>query len=757
MAQALLIFVILAGNLHASVQSVPQLPQLFLTAAFGNIQTDPPLNLSQVEDLLKLGLGDENIAREIRKRGVGFRVDQATLDRLGKFGAGEQTRRALLQQEERAAYAEFSNEKNPAKRLDLGQEFLRKHSRSSEAAKVTAELRKVEIEIFDAAYRSFSDNPSSSGLEQVLTLGREILRRRPDRATVAQITSKLALATGRGMIGNFYNDLEQSRAYADQSLRLLEDTSPPPGMDQQSYNQLRANSLSVVYQSLGLYQLRQAEPNSEQAISYLTKAAELKDGAAANDPITYWLRALARDMNFQRLSDEYRALPKDQRAGRQGQSLCSGITALVNQLILDYTQVVSLSSRANSLQLKDEAQEAIIKLATGDRPCLSGRGGLIDELPSEENRSALVIGVEDYLDKQVGKFNYAASGARDIADALVRHGGFRKEQIVVLATGEAGERAPLRSVILQQLAELPNRVKQDGLLLIYFAGHSFESAGKNYLLAADSLTTNESLLSDTAINVEQFKELIRASGAGQIVLIFDSFRRAPVSETLSRQLSFDVRKNEVTAFATLLSASVGQRAHESPARKQGYFTSVFLEAVRGKAAGKNRGVTLDGLIKYLQTAVPREAQRELGADVQQSPSAVFEGYEAEDLVMFSPDSGGQPRAQEPAELVRNSQTIYVRSKTVYLNPDMLEAELSKLPEFQALKLKIVNDEKEADLVVEVTLPFLTWMWNYTLTHRSSARPLASGKLRELTAGAASPKLAKDLVTQLQNLRDAPRR
>ncbi|MGE0131080.1 MAG: caspase domain-containing protein [Blastocatellales bacterium] len=761
MAQSFLILVILAGHLHASIRSVPELPQLFLMAAFGYLQTDPPLDLSQIERLLDLKAGDEGIAREIRKRGIGFRVDSATLDRLLKLGAGEQIRRALLQQEERAAYAEFSNEKNPAKRLALGQEFLRKHSLSPEAARVTAELRKVELEIFESAYRTFSDNPDASGLDQVLKLGRDLLNRQSDRATEAQVTSKLALATGKGMIGNFYSDLEQSRAYADQSLRLLEDTSPPPGMDQQSYNQLRATSLSLVYQSLGIYQLRQPEPNSEQAINYLTKAAELKDGAAANDPITYWLRADARDLDFQKLSDEYRALPKDQRAGRQGQSLCARITALVNQLILDYTQVIALSSRANSSQLRDEAVAAMTMLATGDRPCLGGRGGLIDELPSEENRSALVIGVEDYLDKQIGKFNYADSDARAVADALIRHGGFRKEQVVLLATGETGERQPQRNLILRQLAELPNRVKQDGLLLVYFAGHAFESGGKNYLLASDSFTNNESLLADTAINIEQFKERIKASGAGQIMLIFESFRRAPLSETFSRQLSFDTRKNEVTAFATLLSTRVGQHAHESTVRKQGYFTSILLEAAKGKAASNNRGVTLDDLIKYLKTTVPQEAQRELGAGVQQSPSAVVEGYEEEDLVMFLPDSGGQPSAQAAnqnlAELVRSSKTILIHPKTGWFNADVLKAELSKLPEFQVLNLKIVNDANEADLVIEVRLPPLTWMWNYTIIHRSSNKLLASGKVRGLTDGTISPRLAKELVTKLQALRDQPQR
>lgn len=769
MATTILLLVIFAAQLSnvGRASACPQRGQAearltfsgFASSLSSSFQNDRPLTLNQIEQLLESKIEDQIIAREIRKLGIAFRVDSALLDRLLKLGAGPQTRQTLEQQEERAAYAELFNEKNPARRLNLGKEFLQRFPRSSENAKVTAELRKAELEVFEEAFRAFSTTPSAAGLEQVLTLGRDLLRRQPDRPTVVQVASKLALATGRGMLGNFYNDLDQSRAFASRALELLENTAPPPGMDRQTYDQLRTNNLSLIYQSLGLYLIRQPVPDAEQAISFLTKAAELKAGPSASDPITFWLRALARDMIFQKLNEEFRALPKDQRAGRPGQALCGRIEVLFNQLFSDYTQVLTLSGRAASSQLNEQAVEALRLLATSQRHCQGGRGGLIDEWPSEEKRAALIIGVENYLDKQVGKFNYATSDARAVANALVRYGGFRKENLVLLAAGEAAERQPLRSVILQQLADLPNRVQPDGLLLIYFSGHEFERNGKSYLLAADSLTGSESLLSDTAISLERLKEMIRASGAAQVMLIFDSFRRAPASESFSRLLAFDVRKNEVTAFATVLAASAGQRAYESSSKKQGVFTYAFLDAIRGKAANKARGVTLEDLISYLRTAVPREAQRESGAAAEQMPLALVEGYETDDLVMFLPDDGGQPGRQgsDPGELARSAQTIHIRSKTIYLNEALLEAELRKLPEFQALKLRIVGDAKEADLIAEITLPFLTWMWNFTVTHRESNALLFSDKLRELTASVAAPRLAREVATRLQMLRDSRQR
>jgi len=742
MSLTLALFFIISAAMISSLAKGPQ-----------SAQDTRPLSLKQIEQLIESGIDDEIIAREIRERGLAFRLPEATFEQLVKRGAGGQTRQALLLQEERAAYAAYTNEKqDPAKRLSLGKEFLRRHPRSEHAAEVESGNRRATLDIFGAAYKTFSANLDAASLDRLLATGREILSQGPDRAVAAQITSQLALATGRGMIGGFYSDLEQSRVYASQALDLLEKTAPPPDFDAAEYARLRANSLGPLYQCQGLYLLRQPNPEAERAIDFLTKAAESKNGPSANDPNTYWLRTLAYDLIYQKLIEKYQALPKGRRTGKQAQSLCAEINPIANKLIEDYARVISLSAASGSRQLHEEALAALKSLSTTDRPCLAGRTELLDDLPAEENRFALVIGVEDYLDERAGKFNYAASDARAVADTLQQRAGFRKDRIVLLATGEPAERQPLRSVILRQLANLPDRVSGDGLLLIYFAGHVVERGGKSYLLPSDALTGNDALLADTAVSVERVKESIRASGAGQVMLFFDAFRKEPLGEAFTRGLTFDTRNQEAAAFAMLLATGVGQRAYESQTKKQGYFTAALIEALKGRAAGGGREVTLDRLVKYLETNVPAEAQRELGADAQQRPLALIEGYQSDELTLAVSESGAPPAKPDPAELIRAAKTIHVRSKTIFLTPKLLEDELLKQPDFQALRLKFVTEVKDADLVVDVTLPFLTWTWTYVVTHQASNTQLADGKIREITAGLASPKLAKDMAARLQTLR-----
>jgi hypothetical protein len=239
------------------------------------------------------------------------------------------------------------------------------------------------------------------------------------------------------------------------------------------------------------------------------------------------------------------------------------------------------------------------------------------------------------------------------------------------------------------------------------------------------------------------------------MLFFDSFRKEPLGESLvrgTRGLTFDTRNQEAAAFAMLLATGVGQRAYESQANKHGYFTAALIEALKGRAAGGGREVTLDRLVKYLETNVPAEARRELGAGAEQRPLAIIEGYKSDELTLAVSESGSAPAKPEPAELTRAARTMCVRSNTIFLKPKLLEDELLKQPEFQALGLKFVADVKDADLVVDVTLPFLTWTWTYVVTHQASNTQLANGKIREITAGLASPKLAKDMAARLQALR-----
>src|SRR5437763_16831948 len=58
----------------------------------------------------------------------------------------------------------------------------------------------------------------------------------------------------------------------------------------------------------------------------------------------------------------------------------------------------------------------------------------ITELPGKQKRWALVIGVDQYQDAQIGRLSGAANDARTLAAALTAYSGFPADQVILLAT-----------------------------------------------------------------------------------------------------------------------------------------------------------------------------------------------------------------------------------------------------------------------------------------------------------------------------------
>jgi uncharacterized caspase-like protein len=219
----------------------------------------------------------------------------------------------------------------------------------------------------------------------------------------------------------------------------------------------------------------------------------------------------------------------------------------------------------------------------------------VAELPSKSKRWALIIGIDDYDDKQIKTLHGAANDTKLLKDALVTYAGFSEEQVILLASNQPDAPRPTRVNILRRLSNLAKDVEKDGLLLVAFSGHGIERAGEGYLLASDSQTSDDiEFLQETAISVARMRERIRATGAGQILLLLDACRSTPegsrdgaegggepLSAAFVKGFDFDIRNREVTAFAILYATKVGGYTYEFKEKRQGYFTWALVEGLKG--------------------------------------------------------------------------------------------------------------------------------------------------------------------------------
>src|SRR5688500_4233450 len=281
--------------------------------------------------------------------------------------------------------------------------------------------------------------------------------------------------------------------------------------------------------------------------------------------------------------------------------------------------------------------------------------GEVKTLPGHAKRYALIIGVDQYADTQITTLGGASNDAKTLANALIRYAGFPEEQVTLLASDHPAERQQTRGNILRRLSNLAAVVPSDGLLLISFAGHGIERGGQAFLLPSDSQVSNDvDLLEQTAINVSQIRDRVKKIGVKQVLMILDACRNDPVgranadnplTSAYTRGFNFDLMNREVQAFATLYATEVGHRAYEYKEKKQGYFTWVLVEALRGGAANEKGEVTLASLVKFLQERVPKRVLQDLGPGKNQKPFAVVEGYRADELIISVRDpktSGSQP-------------------------------------------------------------------------------------------------------------------
>src|SRR6266480_4326813 len=246
----------------------------------------------------------------------------------------------------------------------------------------------------------------------------------------------------------------------------------------------------------------------------------------------------------------------------------------------------------------------------------------VKALPAIGKRYAVVIGVDQYADTQITTLGGASNDAKTLANALIRYAGFPSDQVTLLASDQPAERQPTRGNILRRLSNLAAVIPSDGLLLLSFAGHGIERGGQAFLLPSDSQVSNDvDLLEQTAINVAQVKDRIKKIGVKQVLMILDACRNDPVGRAnadnpltaaYTRSFNFNLQNREVEAFATLYATEVGHRAYEYKEKKQGYFTWVLVEGLRGGAANAKGEVTLANLVKYLQERVPKRVLQDLG-------------------------------------------------------------------------------------------------------------------------------------------------
>ena len=119
------------------------------------------------------------------------------------------------------------------------------------------------------------------------------------------------------------------------------------------------------------------------------------------------------------------------------------------------------------------------------------------------------------------------------------------------------------------------------------------------------------------------------------------------------------------------------------------------------------------------------------------------------------EQASSTQAEGSGDVLKTFRTYFVKSDTIYMKAGTLQRALEGRADFATWGLQAVNESKNADVIIEVQLPFLTWEWKYRMIQVPAGAVLATGKVKALTEDIAAPQLAAQIAERLNEVRGKP--
>jgi hypothetical protein len=154
----------------------------------------------------------------------------------------------------------------------------------------------------------------------------------------------------------------------------------------------------------------------------------------------------------------------------------------------------------------------------------------------------------------------------------------------------------------------------------------------------------------------------------------------------------------------------------------------------------------------LVIASAQAAPAQVAPPRQTAPPVADDESESED----DRDEASRPRVADPATLLRRARLIYVRSDSVFVDAQEVEASLLKRKEIRAWGMAVTRNETEADLIIEIRRKALTRRFSFAVLDPSTMHVVASGKTRSVLFGKKIPnKIAEKFANRVKVFRPYP--
>ena len=199
--------------------------------------------------------------------------------------------------------------------------------------------------------------------------------------------------------------------------------------------------------------------------------------------------------------------------------------------------------------------------------------------------------------------------------------------------------------------------------------------------------------------------------------------------------------------------SAMRSAEEVPGAGSGFRMLQFTAPV---APGASGGALMDGSGKLIGIitrgakseafAVPIESVLGLPASEHRVPLGSGASLQLPSkLAADVPQSSAAIANANPKQILRNAKTVFIRSKTAFLTVDTLDRALALQKEWPKLGITIVQDERVADVLINIDRPLFTYVHTFVLVDKRTSVILNSGKVTAFDGTIASDGIAKQII------------
>ncbi len=215
-------------------------------------------------------------------------------------------------------------------------------------------------------------------------------------------------------------------------------------------------------------------------------------------------------------------------------------------------------------------------------------------------RFALVVGIDRYGDySSLGNLRGCVADAQAISKVLVERCGYAADHVVALTDTQ------FRVPIQQRIKSLFQGLKPEDVVLFYFSGHGMRGVdGQDYLVPLDGEPNDPS---HTMLSTQDVRELLRKSGAGQILMVMDCCRNTADGRAAStkgfgeRSVAAEKDAKDLVVFQ---SCGPDEVSHELPDSNRGAYSLYLEEGLSGQADANGDGlVTVAELQTYVRDHV----------------------------------------------------------------------------------------------------------------------------------------------------------